>query len=167
MMDLVNNINFNLLLSSKDSEVKSIVDIFDTLYCDKDLTATFRIAILYSIFSKENEDINSIYLKLLIKYISNGTMRQNLYREIINDEIGISETKPEILSSANVSENDTITNEVILPKDIHNVKTGRYFINYSTRFPGFGNYQLELYYKIKQDDDFALSAICPLTIKQK
>lgn len=162
MMDLVNNINFNLLLSSKDSDVKSITDIFDTLYCDKDLLSSFRIAILYSIFSKE--DIDSIDLKLLIKYISNGTMKQNLYREIINDNINFSDNTESLMNN---SSDTTIKNEVILPESIHTVQTGRYFINYSTRFPGFGNYQLELYYKMKQDSDFILSSVCPLTIKQK
>lgn len=156
-----NDYNFNIVLGKDDSDSKSINGIFDTLYCGKKLEAKFKIIIFYTIFSKKESEC--VDLKLLLTYRFKGKTKQNMYIELLNDKITFN-------SETSTANNATPTNishvDVLLPPEIQSVYSGSYVLAFSTSFPGIGKYQFELYYKTEEQDDFILSNVIPLNVKE-
>lgn len=56
----MNKYNFNIIVSSIGNGENVISDIFNTIVCDDDLTANFRIMILYSIFISDEESSDGV-----------------------------------------------------------------------------------------------------------
>lgn len=158
----VNKDNFNIVLCSTKSDDNSFLDIFDTIYLEKNSQARFRISIIYSLFLVE--DIDSMRLKVNIKYVGNGNETQMLVAKILDENLDFSEGKSDNGSLVLQKSNST---DVELPEEIVRCISGNININYTTQPPKSGRYQIEVFYKKEKEQEFLLGAVAPLMIHKK
>ena len=154
--------NFFIILCSLDSDDNSYIDLFDTIYTDDNRTAKFRISILYSLFEKEK--INTLGLKAYIKYIGNGEISQMLIAPIFEEELDFTVNESKTGNMVMTKNNEV---DVKLPEGINHSTNGAININYTTVFPKFGLYQIELYYKKEGEQEYSFAALTPLEVRKK
>lgn len=158
----VNKDNFNIILCSIESDNDNYLDVFDTICCEVNSLTRFRISILYSLIS--GEPINSITLKGKIVYVGNDTVEKNMYQDIMEEKLYMDSGKCE--SSA--LEPSYVKNvDLRLPKGLANGYGGVFHINYSVSFPEYGLYQIELYYRKNDSDEYTFAGVAPLTVCKK
>ncbi len=158
----MNKYNFNIIVSSIGNGENVISDIFNTIVCDDDLTANFRIMILYSIFISDEESSDGVPIKLLLKYYNDlEDNEKNLYLNLHGQTIGESKESKEKSSNRR-----TYSSEIKLPIKGYDIEAGRITIDSDIKFPGYGKYQLELYYKTNSDEKDTIATVYPITVKK-
>ena len=156
-----NEYNFNILVSSNNQKDSSVSEIFNTIACDENLKATFKIMILYSIFISEQSVDKGINLKLRLRYLRDlENNEKKLYLNLFNQNIGLSKELNKDMDRR------TYSSEISLPISGFNIEAGRITINSDIKFPGYGKYQLELYYKTNSDEKETIATVYPITVKK-
>lgn len=153
---MCNKFNFAIIPCDINSNGRDLKNISSVFYVKDSRELKFCLSIPYSLILTE-KDVEKLSIKVEIMYLSDtNDIKKNLCLTILEKDL----MNQEIIN--NIKPIDG--NEIFLPSPAETVFGGMILIRYKSGVPGFGKYQLNVYYKLNTEESYTLADVYPIEV---